>query len=554
MKRGTKALSYVFAVGLMAMISPMSVLAAENSGTGGAVLYDYLAAKADKVTEIDFNEAPATGNVIDQSFHVPVSDIGGLYLLQSSKNREKPIYFFRGNVTDNNVIMNNFCWLIVRTTETGGTKLLYNGVPTNGQCLGDPDWSVANDDGTAFPKTVIGRSIFNENDYSPASIGYMHGADYNAPVQSLSTPNSYAFGNDVTYSSGRYTLKNTASMRAGNDADMKIIHNGKHYTCLSDSNVCSTVYYVTSQTIASEVFAFPLTDGETLDTALVKMYENSEDSDIKTFIDNWYEDNMANAGNLLEDTVWYNDKEYVSGSLSGKDVNFNTPFDEEGISMPQATIDTWYHGATRDNGSALPLVRRPNVASDEDDSQVDYLEEEEINIVPSFDYTTESGKFTVSTENGNGKLTYPVGMLTTSEIVLAGASPLAQVLGTYIDNGYSWWSLSSAGFAFMGPFCDQYDGYFGSLNNYSTGNELGVRPSVSLKTTLAAAEGDGSPEHPFASFYEVLPTDEDKSENTLTLVAPTNPQTSDSAPVVITVLVSAIAVTSIARKSIRVRR
>jgi hypothetical protein len=45
-----------------------------------------------------------------------------------TENDTYPIYYYRGNV-DNNVLFANKCWKIVRTTETGGTKLIYNGNP-----------------------------------------------------------------------------------------------------------------------------------------------------------------------------------------------------------------------------------------------------------------------------------------------------------------------------------------------------------------------------------------------------------------------------------------
>ena len=45
------------------------------------------------------------------------------------------IKYYRGNVTNNNVNFAGYCWKIIRTTEKGGTKLLYNGKPdSNGVC------------------------------------------------------------------------------------------------------------------------------------------------------------------------------------------------------------------------------------------------------------------------------------------------------------------------------------------------------------------------------------------------------------------------------------
>ncbi len=40
-----------------------------------------------------------------------------------------PVIYYRGNVT-NNVYFEGHCWQIIRTTETGGTKLVYNGENT----------------------------------------------------------------------------------------------------------------------------------------------------------------------------------------------------------------------------------------------------------------------------------------------------------------------------------------------------------------------------------------------------------------------------------------
>ena len=59
----------------------------------------------------------------------------GIYELTSAKGLERPIYYYRGNVSNNNVKFANLCWKIVRTTETGGVKLIYNGaVDSGGSC------------------------------------------------------------------------------------------------------------------------------------------------------------------------------------------------------------------------------------------------------------------------------------------------------------------------------------------------------------------------------------------------------------------------------------
>ena len=66
-------------------------------------------------TSINFGSAPSSTNG------------QGVYIRSGTENNANPIYYFRGDVDNNNVYFAGFCWKIVRTTETGGTKLVYNG-------------------------------------------------------------------------------------------------------------------------------------------------------------------------------------------------------------------------------------------------------------------------------------------------------------------------------------------------------------------------------------------------------------------------------------------
>ncbi len=57
-------------------------------------------------------------------------------LLSSTSSDTNPIYYYNGNAstTNNNVNFGGYCWKIIRTTETGGIKMIYNQTPTNGEC------------------------------------------------------------------------------------------------------------------------------------------------------------------------------------------------------------------------------------------------------------------------------------------------------------------------------------------------------------------------------------------------------------------------------------
>ena len=55
----------------------------------------------------------------------------GLYTGEGSDTYANPVYYYKGNVQNNNVLFGGICWKIVRTTETGGVKIVYNGVQKN---------------------------------------------------------------------------------------------------------------------------------------------------------------------------------------------------------------------------------------------------------------------------------------------------------------------------------------------------------------------------------------------------------------------------------------
>ena len=45
----------------------------------------------------------------------------------------KNVYFNKCS-DKRNIIFNNMCWQMIRTTETGGIKMIYNGEPVDGKC------------------------------------------------------------------------------------------------------------------------------------------------------------------------------------------------------------------------------------------------------------------------------------------------------------------------------------------------------------------------------------------------------------------------------------
>lgn len=122
----------------------------------------YLRAKVDTeilgvpmIAYLDDRPSPFVETKISTSYVSSDTNGKGLYLVSSTKNDENPIFYFRGDIDNNNVLFADKCWKMVRTTQNGGIKLLYNGTPN-----------------TTIPTTAIQHSEYinlNNNSESPFS-------------------------------------------------------------------------------------------------------------------------------------------------------------------------------------------------------------------------------------------------------------------------------------------------------------------------------------------------------------------------------------------------
>ena len=183
--------------------------------------------------------------------------------------------------------------------------------------------------------------------------------------------------------------------------------------------------------------------------------ENTTNSTIKTIIDNWYKDNLnTNYGKYLSTTAVYcNDR---------------------------STSDNAYFGAyTR-------LIT---------------------NKTPSYDCAATEDKFTVDTSTGNGKLTYPIALMTADEVSFAGGVYGTNAPAWYYYNsangsstGSTWWWLLSPNFwdgSRAGVFFVGGSSFPGSFSGDYVGNTGNVRPAISLKSCIKYSTGNGSASDPY---------------------------------------------------------
>ena len=174
-------------------------------------------------------------------------------------------------------------------------------------------------------------------------------------------------------------------------------------------------------------------------------HANINNSTIKTRVDTWYEENIANHPEYTEyisDTLFCNDRSFASNN-SGTGAGTST------------TYYRWYNGPWESGTNK----KNPRLMCKE-----------------------QNDRFTVEdTQMGNGDLTYPVGLLTTDEAALAGGYSTSNS-GYYLYTGNNYWTMSPNDFSgsiasVRGVFLS------GFLNNSYFVNALsGVRPVLNLKS------------------------------------------------------------------------
>lgn len=179
---------------------------------------------------------------------------------------------------------------------------------------------------------------------------------------------------------------------------------------------------------------------------------NTNDSTIKTYLDNWYKTNISGTENeqYLADNIFCNDRSFASS-------NTGTGAGES---------KTYYSWSSRHTSKTNLKCPQQNDA------------------------------FTVSdTTNGNGALTYPIGLITTDEAVLAGGS--SSNSGYYLYSGTWYWASSPNYFNGFNALVRDVNSlsyvldYHGAYSSHD-----GVRPVFNLKAEILM-QGSGTVTDPY---------------------------------------------------------
>ena len=237
-------------------------------------------------------------------------------------------------------------------------------------------------------------------------------------------------------------------IRINGDGSIRMIYSGVKAPTEStkvikteDTSLGVTVF--NANTDSSEYVGYMYTLGQ--------QHGTSKSSDIKTYLDNWYANytDLNKTGTKITDQIYCNDRTASTSNVAYSTTNYTT------LTSWNSKGTTYYYGA---NGR---VWNNP--------------------VSPDYKCPVASDKFTTTTAKGNGKLSYPVGLITADELTFAGIREETPNNSFYLYTGDYYWAGSPHYFSVNTSYVFVAN-EFGILgNDYVTGGG-GVRGVVSLSS------------------------------------------------------------------------
>ena len=441
----------------------------------------------------------------DETVNITSAESTDGYLC-SAKDDYGTSYYYRGNVTNNYVKFGSWSTDLVYGYNDGSTSNFYVSYYSMDDCQssstynynctkiaskGDPmywrivringdktvrmiyDGTVAHANGESSPNRQAGDSEFNyywrrnnvkesSESYSSldnAGVGYMYG-NRDAIVEATNRSYTVNYQNTTTYyiakectfdiTTGMFLLKDPIAV-SGSEMSQDYVG---YYTFNSTDEAYTyhSIYKITDITSgdssASVKYIYVHYGTSTEETAQT----NTNDSEIKEYLDIWYKNNLLGKEEekYLVDNSFCNSRSIYYGTGAGA----------------KLTDYRWYNFTAVARYTDLRCMQ-------------------------------QNDAFTVSdTDHGNGALTYPIGLITTDEVVLAGGYNTANT-GFYLYSGVWYWTLSPNNFSGFRASNSEVSGD-GKVSSWTNVNYFNgsVKPVINISKEILN-QGDGSMSNPY---------------------------------------------------------
>ena len=379
-------------------------------------------------------------------------DITGVGMYAANDGGENT-YYYRGSVSSNYVKFGGYYWRVIRVNGDGTVRLIYDGKNSHANGESSSDRQIG---------TQAFNSYINDNTY----VGYMY-ADPNNFVttnsgnatfgnSNLSATAKYYFGTSYTLDRNNRGYKVSGDIIQGTIAPDKV----GYYTCFSTNKdaTCQRLFYTTKYNSPTNMTVSGVGYGT---TSKEQSQSNDVDSTMKTYLDKWYQNNLNSyTEKLSEDTIFCNNRS-ISNKQSGTYTN-------KGFGMHPTIYgyERYYNYANQ--GKLGPTLSCP-----------------------------QNDSFSVSDAKGNGKLKYPVGLITMDEANMAGGINGSANTLNYLYSGKAYWTMSPASIGDWLGADEIYIGSSGSLERNNVYFAFGVRPVINIDPSKIEFKGNGTMQDPY---------------------------------------------------------
>ena len=398
---------------------------------------------------------------------VTVNGIEDTYgYLCKAKDAYGDSYYYRGNVTNNYVLFAGKYWRIVRYNGDGTVRVIYDGTVAHANGESSSDRQIGT---TAFNsywkknnvKESTNSSIYHDN----AGVGYMYGnrdgiveQSTQFSTSSYTNTSTYYIAKEYNYnaSTDRFTLKNPIAVKGSNMTSSYVGYYTFNKT--SSNNSYQYIHKITSVTAGSSRATIGYSYVTYGTTSKEKAQTNTNSSDIKTYLDTWYENNIKGTTNeqYVADNIFCNDRSISSRTSS--------TYTNKGYGN-EMTYYRWYEIGGSYNNKMMLTCPKKNDAFTVNDST-----------------------------KGNGALTYSIGLLTADEVALAGGWSSSNY-NYYLYSGQDYWLASPR--SFYGNSVSGRSVFSGGSLDYSDVGFLHrARPVLNLSSDVLK-NGNGTASDPY---------------------------------------------------------
>jgi len=371
-----------------------------------------------------------------------------------------------------------YYWRILRLNGDGSIRMIYAGDASVIDALENKEEVLSNDYNDSVTKyKEVGTSKYNlywkkDNvdestnsyiDYDNAGIGYMYGnrdGVVEASTESTSSNHSktetWYYGTEYIYdkTSDKFRLSGKVKGVLGSNLTEDVVG---LYTCRSASSTgtCQRLSHVTRISLSdtenfNTIYYKYVTYGT---TSIEKAQTNTNDSTIKEYLDTWYENHFKDTEyeKYLADAYYCNSRNLYNGSTS--------EFNQLGYGS-EKTAYKWY-----------------------------------ANNKISLTCKEQNDRFTVSDEVvGNGNLKYPIGLINSDEVYIAGGNNSNNKY--YLYSGNSYWTLSPRIYNGTYPILGTVNSSGSAYSNSNVINTHSVRPVINLRAN-SLKFGSGTWDNPW---------------------------------------------------------